>query len=620
MRAIPNSLAMLGLVSAMIGIGCVGPRPIEMRDSLSDPARLVDRERPAPFFKLVTPTHRGVVRSMRFSPDGRRLYSAGSDKVIRVIRIGSGVSKIPESVIHLPAGPFREGGISALAISPNGRWLAAGACFGCYGYERAQAPYRIFVIDTQQGQVIDSTEAHRAEIIAIEFSRDGSRLASASRDGTLNVWSIEEGRLWESANLVGHAAAVNDLAWGHDADRLFSVGADGRLVSWAPSEAGGWFPEIVSDQMEYAFSAVATSADASLLITASFDKALRVWDPVHCVPTRTLTTLEKGVPYDIRLAPDASAVAVAVGGGDEVRGVRIFPTSEVAGAERFRKHEGHPNGMAWGGGERSLLATSNGHSGSVLLFDPTELKLAARYTGAGRPVSRVGSLPDALAFAWSDYGEDELDVALVVSEANPMQEPDTRASYRGGIVGRNNRIYADFETGRLTLELGGQQVYTSIDELSSWVSLDTDLLAAGTTHGWLIALAKGLSEWTVCYASELRVTTMSVAPDGRAVAAGSGDQTVRVCNPATGELLLSIFVDRDRAWVAWTPDGLYDGTEIGIRYLRVQRNRSAMESPELEMATDSEWATREVGLLQRVLAAGRRAAAAPAGEQGEAAR
>ena len=67
--------------------------------------------------------HEAPVRALVFSPDGKFLYSAGDDKVVRVWDTASG------AVVRTIRGYIREGQegkIYAIALSPYNRFLAVG--------------------------------------------------------------------------------------------------------------------------------------------------------------------------------------------------------------------------------------------------------------------------------------------------------------------------------------------------------------------------------------------------------------------------------------------------------------------------------------------------------------
>src|SRR5262249_26327062 len=66
------------------------------------------------------------VTSMAFSPDGKSLYVASLDKVVRVwSRDAKDQQFEPANAYRVPLGPGFQGAINALALSPDGKWLAA---------------------------------------------------------------------------------------------------------------------------------------------------------------------------------------------------------------------------------------------------------------------------------------------------------------------------------------------------------------------------------------------------------------------------------------------------------------------------------------------------------------
>src|SRR5947209_5999188 len=66
------------------------------------------------------------ITSVAFSPDGERLYAVGYDKVVRVWAREQGEFKLSKIAYRVPVGPGEAGAIYALAVSPDGNWLAVG--------------------------------------------------------------------------------------------------------------------------------------------------------------------------------------------------------------------------------------------------------------------------------------------------------------------------------------------------------------------------------------------------------------------------------------------------------------------------------------------------------------
>src|SRR5580704_5210819 len=115
----------LGLLAAVAAWGLVA----------TSPARGDDK----PILMLDTGGHQALIKGITFTADGKYLVSAGFDKVVRVWdwRAGKTVRTMRGQV-----GPGREGQIVAMALSPDGRWLAVGGNIG--QAEIRQADIRLY--------------------------------------------------------------------------------------------------------------------------------------------------------------------------------------------------------------------------------------------------------------------------------------------------------------------------------------------------------------------------------------------------------------------------------------------------------------------------------------------
>src|SRR5690606_19689975 len=88
----------------------------------------------------------------------------------------------------------QESEINQVAVSPDGRVVAAGSVMG-----------RIRMWESATGQELHTINAHTGAVFSIGFSPDGAQLASASRDGEIAVWDVATGE--QLGTLAGHRGA-----------------------------------------------------------------------------------------------------------------------------------------------------------------------------------------------------------------------------------------------------------------------------------------------------------------------------------------------------------------------------------------------------------------------------
>jgi cytochrome c len=153
--------------------------------------------------------HGGPVRAIAISSDGNSVLSGSFDTA--AIR-WSLKAESAEQVLR-----FHSDAVNAVAFLKDRRMATAGA----------DARIAIWTQGRQQPDQV--FEGHRGAIVSIAVSPDGARLASASWDHTVRIWSLGDGR---QQVLEGHAQNVNGVAFSPDGRSLVSVGYDRELRIW----------------------------------------------------------------------------------------------------------------------------------------------------------------------------------------------------------------------------------------------------------------------------------------------------------------------------------------------------------------------------------------------------
>src|SRR6266581_6497415 len=117
--------------------------------------------------------HGGPVRAVTVSADGKSVLSGSFDT--SAIR-WSLATESAEQVLR-----FHSDAVNAVAFLKDGRMATAGA----------DARIAVWTAGRQQPDQV--FEGHRAPIVALAVSADGSLLASASWDRTIRLWSLAGG-------------------------------------------------------------------------------------------------------------------------------------------------------------------------------------------------------------------------------------------------------------------------------------------------------------------------------------------------------------------------------------------------------------------------------------------
>ncbi len=226
---------------------------------------------PAPLDLKATAAHAGAVRAVEWSPAGDVVATAGDDREIRLWE--------PRTL--RPLGPpfplLHTDAVRALKFTPDGQYLiSAGRDGNIIAWNwRLRKP--------ASGPV----HGHDRWIFDLTVSPDGKKLATASWDNTVKLWSLPDlrplGRLQEKSGAVGGVAFSPD-------GRLIASASNDHLVRlWDPrsADASGRISPlaVLSGHTEVA-RALAFNPDGALLLSGGGDGRIKVWNVKECLATR----------------------------------------------------------------------------------------------------------------------------------------------------------------------------------------------------------------------------------------------------------------------------------------------------------------------------------------------
>jgi len=163
--------------------------------------------------------------------------------------------------------------------------------------------------------------AHTAKVHSVAWSCDGRRLASGSFDRTVSIFVLEKDRLTKETNHKGHGESVDQLCW-------------------HPS-------------------------NSDLLVTASGDKTIRIWDARASKCVSVVNT--KGENINICWSPDGNTIAV--GNKEDLITFIDARTYKARCDEQFKFEV---NEISWNN-TNDLFFLTNGH-GCINILSYPDLK------------------------------------------------------------------------------------------------------------------------------------------------------------------------------------------------------------------------------------------------------
>jgi WD40 repeat protein/serine/threonine protein kinase len=201
--------------------------------------------------------HRLHPSYMAFSADGGRLALVDDHGVVLVLDVPTG-----RQVRSYRGHP----GITGLAFSPDGRFLAASDKTGLKVWSMADNQYAQTLLE------------HPAVVERLAFSSDGRRLAAAGSDQTVQVTELPSGRRLSHRKLP--YKSVLGLSFGPPGDRLFLAGnaTGGRIdvaVVW--DAITGRQLLVLSGHAGWV-QAVAIAPDGALVASGGTDGLVKLWD------------------------------------------------------------------------------------------------------------------------------------------------------------------------------------------------------------------------------------------------------------------------------------------------------------------------------------------------------
>nr|WP_197040591.1 caspase family protein [Pseudonocardia halophobica] len=233
------------------------------------------------------------------------------------------------------------------------------------------------------------------DVYCVAFSPDGSLLATAGADNTLQMWKVDrEGHVAPVGSPVGVTVyAVRALAFRPDGKLLFTGDGNGAMHLWRVGAEGDLTPVDGTFNHGAWVTSAAFSPDGRTLATASSDNTVKLWDvtdPARWKPAGPPLSGHSNFVYSVAFSRDGRHLAT--GAGDST--VRLWDVSDPSTANSkvliLRGHTAFVTSVAFSPDGRTLA--SGGGDGKVRLWDASDPGGANGVRPRGAPLAGHNSV------------------------------------------------------------------------------------------------------------------------------------------------------------------------------------------------------------------------------------
>jgi len=242
---------------------------------------------------------------------------------------------------------------------------------------------------------------HTADVFTVAWSPDGKRLASCSQDTTVQVWDVVDGG--HVFTYRGHRDAVVMVAWSPDGKRLASGGGNLDFGTNKPSDDTVQIWDVADGSHVFTYrghtngvQAVVWSPDGTRIASASLDNTVQVWDATdggHVLTYRGHTDHVLNLAW----SPDGNYLASV--GTDKT--VQIWRAADGGHVFTYTGHTDWVLGVAWSPDSRRIASSSSDKTAQV--WDAVDGGNVFVYNGHTDAVITTAWSPDGTRIASSSF-------------------------------------------------------------------------------------------------------------------------------------------------------------------------------------------------------------------------
>ncbi|MBD2690542.1 eIF2A-related protein [Anabaena catenula] len=342
----------------------------------------------------------GWVNTVSFSPDDKIIASGGEDNLVKIWKTEDG------KLIKTLSG--HQGGITKVKFSKNGKSIASAS------------GDKTIKLWNSEGELLQTLAEHSEQINSISFSPDNQIIASASADNTIKLWRLDGSLL---NTLKGHGEQVRDITFSPDGKFVASASADKTIKLWQvtvnPPQlddinsvsfskdkifAAGWDGKVSILQKNQVtkfqahkdiINALTFSPDHKILVTASADKSIKIWNSQNYQLLKTITGHENRVT-SISISPDNQMLV----SGSADKTVKLWRLTDGKLLKTFTGHTDEVTSVDFSPDSQIIASSSFDNTVKIWRINGT---LVRDLTGHGLAISSIKFSPDGKIIASASW-------------------------------------------------------------------------------------------------------------------------------------------------------------------------------------------------------------------------
>jgi WD40 repeat protein len=465
-----------------------------------------------------------------------------------------------------------EGWVTAVAIGPDGTWLASGSRDGT-----------IRIWDAATGRCRNTLTGHKRGVEGIAIAPDGTWLASTDGTTTIYVWDVASERLRISFDTARDQRSpspyrLTSLALSPDGAWLATVAGTVSLWSAATGQ-----PRATQAGGPYITKSVAISPDGHWLAAAS--ENVHIWDATTGEEHHTIVADHADDITFVTFSPDGTWLAT-VGGLDDRR-VKLWDA--VTGQLRCSMLTGHSGvfSVAISAGGRWLATIGSGYTlkgnydDTIQLWDTQTGEHIRTLGGISLRVLSVAISPDE---TWLAAGDQDGSIRTWdLADMNRTARTHGIGLYQPVVISPDVTWLAatkdkqhvirvcEIPSGNIRHAIS--RPHLSVDRMV--VAPDgTWFAAAGLSKVWIWSAITGSCRFSYSWEDDGPVQEIAVSPRGDWLATGHWEGTVRIWDidtrrtritfPVHADREQAILHRRDVTLLSVSPDGTWLATAIHL--------------------------------------------------------